>query len=56
MADPRERSNDLEESMRLAVDRHLSRVWTAMPVRITEDSKGDTVEAQITIKGWETDP
>ena len=56
MADPRERYNDLEESLRLCVDRHLGRVWTSMPVRITEDSKGDTVEAQITIKGWQTDP
>jgi hypothetical protein len=51
MADPRERFNDLDESMRLAVDRHLSTVWTAMPVRVTEDSEGHTCELQITIQG-----
>jgi len=54
MANPRERWNDMEESMRAAVDRHLGTVWTALPVTVVEDSKdGHVVKVQSTIKGWQ---
>lgn len=38
--------------MRLAVDRHLGTVWTALPVKVLEDSDGHICKLQSTIKGW----
>lgn len=55
MADPRERWNDMDEALRVVVDRHLGDVWTAMPVRVLEDSKGHICDLQPTIKGVERD-
>jgi len=51
MADPRERFNDMEETMRSAVERELSTIWTALPVKVLEDSDGHIVKLQSTIKG-----
>lgn len=54
--DPRERMHDsLEESIRIAVDRHLSTVWTAMPVRVMEDSDGHRCKLQIRVRGSSQD-
>jgi len=53
MADPRERWNDQEEAMRMVVDRHLGTVWTALPVKVVEDSDGHICKLQAAIKGWQ---
>jgi hypothetical protein len=49
--DPRERFDNPTEVFRNGTERALSRVWTAMPVHVLEDSDGFTVELQPTIKG-----
>jgi hypothetical protein len=42
--------------IRAGVDRGLSRVWTALPVKVLEDTKdGNIVKLQPTIKGKQTD-
>jgi hypothetical protein len=52
MADIREMLDNLEESLRVAMANHQSTIWTAMPVKITEDSKdGHTTKIQPLIKG-----
>ncbi len=51
MTDPRERSPDLEENLRIAVERALSRVWTALPAIVVEDSAdGHVVKIKSAIK------
>jgi hypothetical protein len=54
--DPDERYDDLQEIIHTAIERHLSRVWTALPVKLTADGDGFTVQAQPTIKGKQADP
>ena len=55
--DRRERWDDLTEIHHTGVERHLDRVWTAMPVAITEDTPdGHIVKLQPTIKGQQRDP
>jgi hypothetical protein len=50
--DPREiHGEDWLEAMRLAVERGVSKLWTALPAQITEDSDGHICVAQPTIKG-----
>jgi phage baseplate assembly protein gpV len=54
--DPRERFDDLEEIIHTAIDRKLTRVWTALPVKVLADSDGFVVQPQPTIKGKQIDP
>jgi hypothetical protein len=56
MADPRERWDDLEEIIHVAIERHLAHMWTAIPVKLLQDSDGFTANLQPTIKGKFTDP
>lgn len=51
MADPRERWNDHEESLRTAIDRKMGTVWTMLPVLVTEDSEGHICSTKSAIKG-----
>jgi hypothetical protein len=54
MADRRERWDDLTEVHHAGVERHLDRVWTALPCKVIEDTaEGHTVKLQPTIKGRE---
>jgi hypothetical protein len=54
--DPDERYDDLQEIIHTAIERHLTRVWTALPVQLLADGDGFTVSAQPTIKGKQMDP
>lgn len=51
MADPRERFNDTEEALRAVAERESNTKWTALPVKVVEDSDGHIVKLQPTIKG-----
>lgn len=51
MSDPRERWNDQEGALKVALDRKLGTVWTMLPVLITEDSEGHVCAAKSAIKG-----
>lgn len=42
---------DNEEALRAALDGFKASIWTALPVRVVEDSDGKTVKLQVTIKG-----
>lgn len=53
MADLRERFNDPEEAMRVAIERHLGTVWTALPVQVSSDSDGHTCTLKSAVKGWQ---
>lgn len=55
MADPRERYEDAQEASRIVTDRHLVGVWTAMPVKVLEDSDGHRARLQIAVNGQEQD-
>jgi phage baseplate assembly protein gpV len=55
VADVKERFDDLTEVIRVGNERSQSRIWTALPVVVTEDSDGFTVKAQPTIKAKDTD-
>jgi hypothetical protein len=48
--DPRERWNDLTETLRVAVQRYLGRVWTALPVQLLADSDGHVATVQPTVQ------
>jgi hypothetical protein len=50
MVDQRERTNDQEESMRLANDSLAQTLWCVMPVLVKEDSEGHTVRLRPAIK------
>jgi Phage protein Gp138 N-terminal domain len=50
--DPRERYFDPEETLRMALDRRASRIWTLLPCLVTAVTRnGNCVEAQPTING-----
>jgi hypothetical protein len=52
----RERWDDLGAGIRAGVERGLSNTWTALPVKVVEDTKdGHVVKLQPTIKGKKTD-
>lgn len=51
VSDPRERWNDQEGALKVALDRKLGTVWTMLPVLITEDSEGHVCAAKSAIKG-----
>jgi hypothetical protein len=52
----RERWDDLGAGIRAGVERGLSNTWTALPVKVVEDTKdGHIVKLQPTIKGKKTD-
>ena len=54
--DVKERWDDMSEVMRTSGDRKQSQIWTALPVKVIEDSDGFTVKLQPTIKGRRTEP
>jgi hypothetical protein len=52
--DPRERYDDWMELLHVFIERHLSTLQTAFPVVVTEDSDGNNVTLQPTIKAKQT--
>lgn len=51
--DLRERFNDPEETIRAAIEQHMSRVWTSAPVRVVSyDAGKQTVSLQVTTKAF----
>jgi hypothetical protein len=52
--EPSERYDDWMELLHVFIERHLSTVQTAFPVVITEDSDGNNVTLQPTIKAKQT--
>ena len=51
--DIRERINDPEETIRAAIEQHMSRVWTSAPVRVVSyDAGKQTVSLQVTTKAF----
>jgi hypothetical protein len=56
MADPRERWDDMTDIINTGAERAQSKIWTALPVKVVEDSDGFTVKLQPLIKGKQTNP
>jgi len=55
MANPKERWDDLTEVIRTGSERAQSKLWTALPVKVMEDSDGFTVTIKSLVKGKQTD-